>query len=131
MKKHLLTIISTCALIATSSCASYRFTKTGFDDGKFNRRPLDCDITVLTSLPTDREYVEIGLCDGKSPGGGVLVDKSPKAIEQLKKCACENGGNALLLRDNKENGGLTSFGYSQQVVKASGVVYYVYPKKAD
>lgn len=130
MKKNVLTITSILTLtLLFTGCANYRFIKTGLDQTNFSPREKDCSVSIITSLPTDRKYVEIGICKGTAPGGGMISDRTHKAIEQVKKCACENGGNAVLLSSGNEGGYLTDFGYSQQVVKASGTVYYIYPKE--
>jgi hypothetical protein len=124
--KQLVFII--CLLALLSSCSNYNFIRTGLDNTQFAPQPANCDVIVLTSLPTDRVYTEIGICKGTVPGGGMVSDRTHAAIKQLKRCACANGGNAILLNNTDEGGYFTEFGYSQQVAKASGRVFYIHPK---
>lgn len=122
-------LIISFATVLMTSCANYSFIKTGIDETNFQPREKDAPVSIITSLPEDREYVEIGICKGTAPGGGLLIDETSRAIKQLKKCARNNGGNAILLTGDSESGFVTDWGESQETVKASGIVYYVYPKE--
>ncbi len=114
--------------ISFTSCSHYRFIKTDTTQETFLKREKKCPIAVLTEFPTDKKYVQLGLCNGTAPGGGIISDKTHKAINQLKKCACANGGNTIVLQDVKEEGYVMSgFGYSQQSAKARAYILYVYP----
>ena len=117
--RRCITII--CFLFLFSSCATYSFVKSGTEEA-FPPNPEDCKIDILTTLP-QRPMVEVGLCFGQTPGGGIITDKTPEAIEQLKKCACANGGDAVLLLTGDQGGVFTDLGYSQQVVRMTGKVY--------
>ncbi len=120
-------IIGLLIITSFSSCSNYNFIRTGLDNTRYPPQPANCDVIVLTSLPTDRAYTEIGICKGTAPGGGMVSDRTHAAIKQLKRCACANGGNAILLNNTDEGGYFTEFGYSQQVAKASGRVFYIHP----
>ena len=91
-------------------------------DETFAAKEKDCPIRVLTSLPEEGTYTEIGICNGSAPGGGMVSDRSHKAIDQLKKCACENGGDAIVIIEQDDRGNSSGFGYSQQTVKARSIV---------
>ena len=106
-----------------SSCAPHSFVKTG-TAGPFTTKPENCQVDIYTSpnLP-DRTMTEIGICFAKAPGGGVISDNTPEAVNQLKKCVCQNGGDAIVLNPIGESGVLTRAGYSQQAVQVSGKVY--------
>lgn len=122
MKK--LFLLSTIFIL--TSCANSRFIQTGFNSQKLAPLDKNAPIAVLTSIPKNAtKVIEIGICKGTAPGGGIISDRTHKAIEQLKKCARENGGNAIILENNNEGGYLTEFGYSQQVAKAQGKIYYI------
>jgi hypothetical protein len=120
-------------LIALSllACTSSNFTKTGFDTKA--RPPLadNCPVTVLESMPADRPYEELGFCNASAPGGGVISDKTPDAIAELKRCACRNGGNAIVFKAADEHGMQSIFGYSQQKVTARATVLFVPPPGAS
>ncbi len=59
----------------------------------------------------------------------MISDKTPEAILELQKCACQNGGNAIVYAGDSESGIHTGFGYSQQHIKARATVLFVYPKE--
>ncbi len=111
-------------------CTSSNFTKTGFDTK--TRPPLadNCPVVVLESMPTDRPYEELGFCNASAPGGGVISDKTPDAIAELKRCACRNGGNAIVFKTGDERGVQSPFGYSQQKVMARATILFVPPPDA-
>ena len=119
--------LATVTLLLTSvlACTSSNFTKTGFDAKV--RPPLadTCPVTVLESMPTDRPFEELGFCNASAPGGGVISDKTPDAIAELKRCACRNGGNAIVFKTADERGMQSGFGYSQQRVMARATVLFV------
>ena len=106
-----------------SSCAAHSFVKTGVD-GPFPQKPENCKIDIYTSanMP-ERAMTEIGVCFGEAPGGGLARDNTPEAVNQLKKCACKNGGDAVVLNPVGESGGFTKAGYSQETVRVNGKVY--------
>ena len=109
-----------------TSCANSRFIQTGFNTQALPPLDKNAPVSVITSVPKNAtKVVELGLCKGTAPGGGIISDRTHKAIEQLKKCARENGGNAIILCGNSEGGYYTEIGYSQQVAKAQGMVYYI------
>ena len=83
---------------------------------------------MLQSLPHDRRFIELGFCTTSVPGGGIVTDKTPKAIAELQACACENGGNAVVFLGDSEAGMNSAFGYSQQRVKARATVLFVFPQ---
>lgn len=124
----LVAIVGGVACSFLSGCTSTSFTRTGFDPPP-PRQPGPCSAVVLQRFPTDRKYVEIGFCTTSVPGGGVITDNTPDAINELRICACTNGGNAILFQGEGEAGVHTGFGYSQQRVKAHASVLFVYPKE--
>lgn len=126
MKK--LTIYSTSFLLFLflTGCANFKFIKTGFQTENLSPLGENAEVYVITSIPKDAsKVIELGICKGTAPGGGVISDRTDKAIDQLKKCARLNGGNAIILGSNSEGGYLSEIGYSQQVAKAQGVIYYI------
>lgn len=123
MKKFILLLTVFTAL----SCSTSKFIKTGFDDSNVRSSlPETASVAIITELPSNaKKIVEIGICKGQVPGGGVFSDRTDKAIEKIKSCARKNGGNAIILDKNEDGGLFTEFGYSQQVAKAQGRVYYI------
>jgi len=113
--------------LLTVSCSSAKLIPTGFNSSVLPPLASDAPVTILTELPNDATSItEIGIAIVSIPGGGMIKDNTPKAINALKNVARKNGGNAVLLdNNNKEGGYYTSFGYSQQVAKAQGKVYYI------
>lgn len=107
-------------LVALQGCSSHRFVPTG-DFPVQASRGSQCGATVLRSMPS-APHRELGLCYASVPGGGLIADNTPDAIEELKKCTCEAGGNAAVLDNSTEQGFVTSFGGSQQTLKITGIV---------
>jgi hypothetical protein len=58
--------------------------------------PSDCKVKVYRSSLIGREYRTIGTCSAwaNRRRGGRHIDD---ALKSLEKCACENGGNALII----------------------------------
>jgi hypothetical protein len=52
----------------------------------------------------------------------MISDNTPEAIEELQKCACEAGGDTVVLQASDDQGFMTQFGSSQQTVKVQGIV---------
>lgn len=56
----------------------------------------------------------------------MISDKTSEAIEELQRCACIHGGNAVVLSNTSDAGFTGAFGgYSQQVAKAKGVAIFI------
>lgn len=123
MKRALLVMLA----LVLPGCTSTSFTRTGFDAPP-PRQPGPCSAVVLQHEPSDRKFIEIGFCTTSVPGGGVITDNTPNAIAELRQCACQNGGNAIVFHGEGESGVHTGFGYSQQRVKAHATVLFVFPK---
>lgn len=126
VKRHSVKLIYIGSLLALS-CSSAKLVPTGFNTIKLPPLAYDTPVAIITELPKNAKVVkEIGLAITSVPGGGIVTDNTAKAINALKNVARKNGGNAVLLsKDNKEGGYNTSIGYSQQVAKAQGMVYYI------
>ncbi|MEA2164424.1 MAG: hypothetical protein QOK37_2551 [Thermoanaerobaculia bacterium] len=122
MKKTLWLVV-----LSLAACTSSNFTKTGFETKTRPPLPDNCAVTVLESMPTDRPYEELGFCSASAPGGGVISDKTPDAIAELKRCTCRNGGNAVVFKSSDERGMQSLFGHSQQKVMVRGTVLFVPP----
>ena len=56
----------------------------------------------------------------QAPGGGMISDNTPDAVAKLQRCACLQGGDAIIIGGMNEAGVIPSYGgYSQQVAKIS------------
>jgi hypothetical protein len=112
--------IATLVLVALQGCSSHRFVATG-DAPKVDSKGANCGATVLISVPST-PYQELGICYAQVPGGGMISDNTPEAIEELQKCACEAGGDAVLLGGTNDQSTMTMYGSTQQNVKTQGIV---------
>jgi hypothetical protein len=61
-------------------------------------------------------------------GGGILFDNSATAIKKLQECACEQGGNAIVLLDNFQAGANTMMKYAERRISARASVLLVAPR---
>lgn len=107
-------------VVVLQGCSSHRFVATG-DSPKVASKGTQCGATVLLSAP-NTPYQELGICYAQVPGGGMISDKTPEAIEELQKCACEAGGDAVLLGGTNDQSTMTMYGATQQNVKTQGIV---------
>ena len=60
-------------------------------------------------------------------GGGILFDNSPTAIKKLQECACEHGGNAIVLLDNFQAGANAMMKYAERRISVRASVLLVAP----
>lgn len=116
--KKLSTLLFILPLIA---CSSHEFIKTG-EQPTYTAKPENCGATIYRTPPKDKRYQELGICISSVPGGGVISDNTPDAIRELQKCACLQGGDAIIFSGTSESGMVGALtGASQQQVKASGI----------
>jgi hypothetical protein len=95
MARYVLLVLT----LALASCSSATFTQTGDDP----REPLSkgCSVAVLSEIPEDHAFDEVGTCTVAGPAGTPLTDRD---IEKLRQCACKGGGNAILLPQGRASG---------------------------
>ena len=99
MKKSYLMLV---VAILISGCATASFTQTGQTFAKY-----EGPVRVLTEVPENTEYVEIGIVSSK--GGSIHNDVD--LIKALQKKAAKNGANAILLATNRETQGFVASQY--------------------
>jgi hypothetical protein len=114
-------------LAVSLGCAHTHFERTGSNPPP-PRPPGPCSALVFEEPPADRKFVEIGICMTSAPGSEPLAENSPSTIQDLKLCACQNGGNAILLKKDSEAGAVTKAG-SKQAIRGRATVLLVYPKE--
>ena len=61
--------------------------------------PAPCEVKVYRTAPVGREYKVIGTCTAWS-SVRFTNGNTEKALRLLKKCACEYGGNAVILTNH-------------------------------
>jgi uncharacterized protein (DUF2126 family) len=76
-----------------AGCATSSFVQTG-SNKQYAAKPGDCEIEMVMILP-ERPLTEVGICYGES--FNELRDRVEHAYEKLKECACEHGGDLLLI----------------------------------
>lgn len=86
-------------------CASSSFIKTGLNQ-QYDAKPSNCTIDMVTVLP-ERELIEVGICFGES--FNELRDRIEHSYEKLRECACNNGGDLILVDSEimKKGSGIT------------------------
>lgn len=98
--------ILTILLLTAVSCKSYEGKRT-----YTNRRNSECDIKIIPALPQEKDSYElIGRC---SASGAIMIkDGSSKAFDRVVKCACQRGGNAVVIDGIEHKGYDTYDAYS-------------------
>lgn len=106
MKIHHLALLLLVSL--QMGCATSSFIKTG-NSPQYNAKPSDCNVDVVSVLP-GRDLIEVGICFGES--FNELRDRTEHAFEKLRECACNNGGDLLLVESSifKRGSGVTASG---------------------
>ncbi|MBN2867002.1 MAG: hypothetical protein JXK16_13420 [Thiotrichales bacterium] len=123
-KKYLFVFV----VLMLNACTTHRFIPTGISQVTRPAKPANCGAKVLLRSPENIKFSEIGICMAQAPGGGMISDNTPDAIAELQRCACLQGGDAVILSGMNEAGVIPSFGgYSQQVAKSQGVVIVFEP----
>jgi hypothetical protein len=123
---RLIVLISSLTLFALG-CSSTSFTREGLE-AQPPPPQSPCQITVLQHTPSGGNFTELGQCAVSIYGGGILFDNSSTAIKKLKECACEHGGNTIVLLDNFEAGANTRLKYTQRRISVRASVLLVAPK---
>jgi hypothetical protein len=109
--------------LVLAGCANHSFVPIGMSAETLVPKPASCGAKVLLRPPKNMQYSEVGICMARAPGGGMVTDNTPMAIKELQKCACLQGGDAIVLSGANESGIIPAFGgYSQQSAKAEGIV---------
>ena len=109
-------------------CSKTSFIPTGSDvEPPPPRSP--CQVAVLKHAPDNDNFTELGMCAVSVPGGSILFDNTPTAVRKLQKCACEHGGNAIILPDDLKAGASTMPKYAERRISAKATVLLVAPKR--
>lgn len=99
------------AISILSSCGGYKFQKTATAQSPLstiarvreNNIIPESQVIVMKEFPIDRKYLIIGKCYGSSyRGAWTNLDGSYSAFKLLRKCACANGGNAIVITDKEQ-----------------------------
>ena len=92
--KFIPTILVLPACIVLLGCASVFTTVTPLSTTRYPERPKDCDIKVLTQMPTDNKYEEIAMINAE---GNVAIDGM---LPELKAKACGLGADAIVIKNS-------------------------------
>ena len=125
---HRTVLLSSLTLI-TLGCSSATFSPTALDT-QHPPPQSPCQVAVLQHAPTGGNFTELGQCSVSVPGGNILFDNSPAAVRKLQRCACENGGNAIIVPDYLQTGPSTKPQYAHKRIHAKATVLLVAPHEA-
>jgi len=123
---HRTALIFSLPLLALG-CSNTSFTREGLEAQPPPPQSF-CQVTVLQHPPSGGNYSELGQCSVSIYGGGILFDNSSTAIKKLQECACEHGGNAIVLLDNFQAGANTMMKYAERRISARAAVLLVASK---
>ena len=90
------TILITVVLVVAGCSSTHEFTRTS-QVSPPPPRPSDCDVAVFDHFPDEFVYRELGYCETTIPGGVLIANEDTRALREFKRCACEAGGNALVV----------------------------------
>lgn len=71
---------------------STKFIQTG---PSVTAKPNNCNIEIYNSKIPDRKYTELGVIESEGKYG---YDSFEKVLPELKKEACKNGGDAIIIK---------------------------------
>lgn len=95
MTVKVIKLLAIVAALFFTSCSNYTFVRTGTAQ-PLAARDEGCNIVVYNSLTPDLVYEDIGICVATADDIFGL-DRTDVAIEEIKECACKNGGNAVFI----------------------------------
>lgn len=67
-------------------------------------KPADCDVQILTQIPTEKTYKEIAILNATTDTDSVTKKDFNLMLPSLKRKACELGANAIVIK-NVDQGG--------------------------
>jgi hypothetical protein len=85
-----------------------------------------CEALMVMKIPENEidNYELIGVCKSTMSAGG-MTGKKNKAIEEIKKCACDHGGTLIKLIKTNEVSGVAGTGLVDQFnPNATKVIYH-------
>jgi hypothetical protein len=118
------TTLVSCLTLLALGCSSTSYTREGLE-APSPPPQSPCQVAVLQHVPRDDTFTELGQCSVSIYGGGILFDNSSTAIKKLQECACEHGGNAIVLLDNFQAGANTMMKYAERRIGARASVLLV------
>jgi hypothetical protein len=89
--KHLSSVLITIFIFGCGT--STKFIKTG---KLINAKSNDCYIEVFNSKIPERKYEELGILESE---GNYGYDNLEDVLPELKKKACSNGGDAIIIKN--------------------------------
>jgi len=80
-------------ILPMMGCNPVRTDLTPLSQGEFTRKPRNCDIQVLTQMPSDRKYEEISIINASGN-----VRSLNEMLPKIKAKACEIGADAIVVK---------------------------------
>jgi hypothetical protein len=87
-------LIAFVATILLLGCTTVFTSVTPLGTGHYSPKPKDCNILVLTQMPSDRKYGEVSIINAQ---GNVALDGM---LPSLKAKACELGADAIVIKNS-------------------------------
>ena len=88
-----------CTVIPTVNTTITRISATAYQS-----KAQDCDIQILTQMPTDRKYEELAILNSVTDQGTFTHKDLNSMLPFIKAKACELGADAIVIK-NIEQGG--------------------------
>ncbi len=90
-------------LLSLVACTSTEFIPDSRNNAVSTRKiTTECEVKVYTNPPIGRTYKVLGQCEASSGATLSNADGSYNAFKKLQKCACKNGGNAVIIEGKEE-----------------------------
>ena len=70
----------------------------------YQSKPSNCEIQILTQMPTDSKYIELAILNAITDTGSFTHKDLNSILPSLKEKACELGADAIVIK-NVEQGG--------------------------
>ena len=130
-------IILFCVTFSACDYRTYNTIYVATDKEKIYDSRLPCEVLVVVKIEEEKlkKLELIGTCSSNMRAGG-LTGKVNNAMKEIKKCACINGGDLMLIVNTKETSGVAGGGIIEQnnpnatkVIYSDKIEALVYRKK--
>ena len=96
-----------CVIFPACNYQTYNTTYVGIDIEKFYDEREPCEVVMVMKIDDEKrkELELIGTCKSNKRAGGITGNVN-NAMKEIRKCACTNGGDLILIVNTQEKSSL-------------------------